>query len=91
MNKLIRDLELPEDGVGHLASASKEKGSSAKGTKSRVYRNGKQNFRKYFHFKGVSTSVAHKKGGFLGFFLNMKTARKTNDLLRILEYIFIQQ
>ena len=42
-------------------------------------------------FKGVSSSVAHKKGGFLGFFLNMKTARETNDFLRIIENIFIQQ
>ena len=42
-------------------------------------------------FKGVASSVAHKKGGFLGFFLNMKTARETNDLLRIFEHIFIQQ
>ena len=41
--------------------------------------------------KGVSSSVAHKKGGFLGFFLNMKIARETNDLLRIFEHIFIQQ
>ena len=42
-------------------------------------------------FKGVSSSVAHKKGDFLGFFLNMKTARETNDLLRIFEHIFFQQ
>ena len=42
-------------------------------------------------FKGVSSAVVHKKGGFLGFFLNMKTARETNDLLRIFEHIFIQQ
>ena len=41
--------------------------------------------------KGVSSSVVHKKGGFLGFFINMKTARETNDLLRIFEHIFIQQ
>ena len=41
--------------------------------------------------KEVSSSVAHKKGGFLGFFLNMKTATETNDLLRIFEHIFIQQ
>ena len=42
-------------------------------------------------FKGVSSLVAHKKGGFLGFLLNMTTARETNDLLRIFEHIFIQQ
>ena len=41
--------------------------------------------------KGVSSSVAHKKGGFLGFFSNMKTAREKNVLLRIFEHIFIQQ
>ena len=41
--------------------------------------------------KGVSSSVAHKKGGFLGFFLNMKTAREANDILRIFEHIFIQE
>ena len=41
--------------------------------------------------KGVSSSVAHKKGGFLGILLNMKTARETNDLLRIFEHMFIQQ
>ena len=46
----------------------------------------------FFSFiKGVSSSVAHKKGGFLGFFLNMKRVRETNDLLRIFEHIFIQQ
>ena len=43
------------------------------------------------YVKGVSSSVVHKKGGFLGFFLNMKTARETNDYLRIFEHIFIQQ
>ena len=46
---------------------------------------------KWQSLKGVSSSVAHKKGGFLGFFLNMKTAGETNDLLRIFEHIFIQQ
>ena len=46
---------------------------------------------KLWVIKGVSSSVAHKKGGFLGFFLNMKTARETNDLLHIFEHIFIQQ
>ena len=39
----------------------------------------------FFIIKGVSSSVAHKKGGFSGFFLNMKTARETNDLLRIFD------
>ena len=41
---------LPLDGAEHLASALKEKGNLAKGTKSSVYRNREQNFRKYFHF-----------------------------------------
>ena len=41
---------LPKDGAKHLATALKEKGNSAKGIKSSVYRNKEQNFRKYFHF-----------------------------------------
>ena len=43
------------------------------------------------YLKGVSSPVAHKKGGFLGFFLNVKTAGETNDILRIFKHIFIQR
>ena len=50
MNDLIRDLGLPKDGAEHLASALKEKGNLAKGTKSNVYLNREQDFRKYFYF-----------------------------------------
>ena len=41
---------LPKDGADHLVSALKEKGNSTKRTKSSVYRNREQNFRKCFHF-----------------------------------------
>ena len=50
MNDLIRDLRIFKDGAEQLASALKETGNSAQGTKSSVHRSTEQNFRKYFHF-----------------------------------------
>ena len=50
LDNLIRDLGLPEDGAEHLYLALKEKGNLSKGTKSSVYRNREQTFRKNFHF-----------------------------------------
>ena len=41
LNDTTRDLGLPKDG---LASVLREKGNSAKGTKTSVYRHGEQNF-----------------------------------------------